>query len=318
MLQIYGSWNTPSDSSSQEETEHRIGKLTCRNRIGIAAGFDKDGIAINGLHALGLGFIEVGAITPKAQAGNAKPRLFRLREDRALINRLGFNNNGVDALVRRLRTRKPSNTPIGVNIGKNKITPLESALDDYIYCLERVYDLVDFVTINASSPNTEGLRRLGGSERGLVLYRKLVDRKNEIAVQSKRDIAFFVKLSPDMDLDAVAELAIRLENIGYDGVIATNTTETRMDLRAKYKNERGGLSGAPLLERALKCVGAIRAAVSDNFVIIGSGGVSDQHSAQLMFDAGADLIQIYTGLVFEGPECIRNAMQAIPRIHQSA
>lgn len=318
LLELYGRWKGTNSLLRPPQAGTRIGKLTVPNRIGIAAGFDKDGIAINGSLALGIGFIELGAVTPKPQPGNATPRLFRLKEDRALINRLGFNNDGVDALARRLQDVVGAPVPIGVNIGKNANTPLDRALDDYVYCLERVYEYVDFVTVNVSSPNTEGLRAFGGSEQGTSFYRDLVANKNAIATYFERDIALFVKISPDLELRFVAELASELKRIGYDGVVATNTTETRHDLLSKHKGEHGGLSGVPLLERAVACIAAVRDAVGSDFTIIGSGGVWDEQSAQLMYDAGADLIQMYTSLVYEGPQCIRNAQSATPRVLQSA
>ena len=318
LVRLYGQLKQNFTTSNDLEPTQRVGNLRVSNRLGIAAGFDKDGVAVDGLIALGFGFIEVGAVTPLAQPGNSKPRLFRLRKDRALINRMGFNNDGVDALVERLRQIPRDSVPLGVNIGKNTETPTDGALDDYLYCLERVFDIADFVTVNLSSPNTPGLQDLLTNDSNGDFLQRLVERRNELAKQNQRDVSLFLKISPDWEPNTIVDLARQLERLGYDGVIATNTSAERDSLISKSKTEPGGLSGQPLYERVLGCVSALRKAVSTDFTIIGSGGISDRASAQKMFDAGADLVQIYTGLVYDGPSSIRKIKSAEPRNVQSA
>ncbi|MCY4278035.1 MAG: quinone-dependent dihydroorotate dehydrogenase [Gammaproteobacteria bacterium] len=286
--------------------ERTLFGLTFRNPVGLAAGLDKDGVAIAGLAALGFGFIEVGTVTPKPQAGSEKPRLFRLRKDRALINRMGFNNLGVDHLARRIdnvRSRVADDCPIGVNIGKNKDTPNEQAHQDYVVCARRVAEVADYITLNLSSPNTPGLRDLARVESIAPLLdavKRCVD-----------STPLLVKISPDMADDDLDALAAGLRAWGADGVIATNTTISRpASLASREQAQPGGLSGAPLFERSLRTVSQIAPRLS-GLPLIGCGGVHTAADARQMVEAGASLVQIYTGLIYEGPRLIHSIVEAL-------
>lgn len=271
------------------------------NRVGIAAGFDKDGVAAAGLARLGFGFVEVGTVTPRPQRGNPQPRMFRLAEDRALINRLGFNSAGAAAVAANLGRVRATGIPIGVNIGKNRATPLDDALRDYVACLTALYDFADYVTVNLSSPNTPGLRDLQAATRAHALVAGLAAVRDRLAGQRGIAKPLLVKLAPDLaaaDLAATAEATMAA---GAAGFVAVNTTLARPSLRSFHAAETGGLSGVPLLPRALAAVRCLRATVGVGPVIIGVGGVATREDVVAMLEAGANLVQVYTGLVYGGP-----------------
>lgn len=285
-----------------------VGGLHVPSRVGLAAGFDKDGIAMRGLSKLNFGFLEFGAVTPRSQPGNPRPRVFRLRNDFALINRLGFNNQGIDALMQKIVKEEPQvNIPIGVNIGKNFDTPLELAIDDYEYCFERANSLVDFVTINISSPNTPGLRDLQSAEAVQALLARLVRLRDSNMKRSQKRTLLLVKISPDLSAGDLESLCTIIQEEGVDGIVATNTTITRPEIGVDQP--QGGLSGRPLFPLALKCVKLARRYLGEKFLIVGCGGIWDSSTAKQMREAGADLLQIYTGLVYQGPRCLRSISQ---------
>jgi len=290
---------------------HAFG-LDFPNPVGLAAGLDKNGEHVEALFALGFGFVEIGTVTPKAQPGNPKPRMFRLPEHRAIINRLGFNNQGVDALVRRVErlSRRPG--VLGINIGKNKHTPNAEAAKDYLYCLERVYPLADYVTVNISSPNTEGLRDLQGEAALLRLIARLRERQTGLAAQHGKHVPMLVKIAPDLDeagLDAIARV---LSGQAIDGVIATNTTLARDLVKGhRHGHESGGLSGAPLRESATRILRELRARLPESIPLIGVGGILAGADAAAKISAGAVLVQCYSGLVYCGPGLIHDCVEAI-------
>jgi dihydroorotate dehydrogenase len=294
--------------------------LKFRNRVGLAAGLDKDARCIEGLLSMGFGFVEVGTVTPRPQPGNPRPRLFRLASEHALINRMGFNNGGVTAAVRRVlqaRKRLPLfATVIGINIGKNKITPLECAADDYLECFEQVYDAADYVTVNVSSPNTPGLRELQEGKALSDLLSALKRRQKELFESRGRYVPLAAKIAPDLDCDAVAALAGVLLDVGIDAVIATNTTITRpLRVDTPHRDEAGGMSGPPLNALAVKCVNELAGHLAGRIPIIGVGGIHDVASAQRMLDAGATLVQIYTGFIYQGPVLVRDLVRALGSAH---
>jgi len=282
------------------------------NPVGLAAGLDKNGEHVEALFALGFGFIEIGTVTPKPQPGNPTPRMFRLPEHQAIINRLGFNNHGVDALVRRVEriTRRPG--LLGINIGKNKHTPNDEAARDYLTCLERVYPLADYVTVNISSPNTEGLRDLQGEDALQRLLGELRERQEGLAAQHGTRTPMLVKLAPDLDaqaLDVIAEVLTRQQ---VDGVIATNTTLAREGVSAhRHADESGGLSGAPLMNQATYVLRELRARLPASIPLIGVGGITSGADAAAKIAAGASLVQCYSGLVYRGPGLIHDCVEAI-------
>lgn len=302
--------------------------LTFPNRVGMAAGLDKNARCIDALGAMGFGFVEVGTVTPKPQPGNPKPRMFRLPEAKALINRLGFNNDGLDAFVRnvqqaKFRTQKRRHPMLlGLNIGKNAATPIENATADYLTCLDGVYPHADYVTVNISSPNTQNLRALQSdaaldsllgaiAERREVLARQYTRPDGKGGTQARR-VPIFVKIAPDLDEAQVAVIASTLERHGMDGVIATNTTIGRSAVQGlRHANETGGLSGAPVLEASNQVIRQLRAALGSRFPIIGVGGIMSADAAVAKIRAGADVVQIYTGLIYEGPALVSKAVQAI-------
>ena len=284
--------------------------LSFRNRLGIAAGLDKNATCIDAFGALGFGFVEVGTITPLPQSGNELPRLFRLVADRALINRMGFPNDGVQKIIARLRWRR-SDVVCGVNIGKNAITPLSDAANDYLACLEAIYPFADYIAINISSPNTEELRRLQTGELLRSLLWALVRSRSALARAHGRHVPLLIKLTADLSDGELQEAARTSVECGVDGIIVSNTTSQRGDLKSPKRAEAGGLSGAPLLSRALHAVATLRAAVGPRFPIVGVGGIDSVESAIAMRAAGADLIQIYTGLVYRGPRLIEEILAAV-------
>jgi len=276
------------------------------NRIGLAAGLDKDATAAAGLAKLGFGFLEVGTVTPRPQPGNPKPRLFRLNEDHALINRMGFNSAGASALAANLRrVRDCIDVPVGVNIGKNRDTPVEVAADDYRACLAATYDVADYVAVNLSSPNTPGLRDLQAADVARALVGELVVERQRLAdahAEKTPVPPLFVKIAPDLAPDDLEATVAEASRAGADGIMATNTTVSRpTSLRSKRAVEEGGLSGRPLFALALETVRRTRDAAGTGPVVVGVGGVASPDDAAAMFDAGADLVQVYSALVFEGP-----------------
>ncbi|KNZ31496.1 MAG: dihydroorotate dehydrogenase [Methylibium sp. NZG] len=291
-----------------------VAGLTFPNRIGLAAGLDKNGRCIDGLGAMGFGFIEVGTVTPKAQPGNPKPRMFRLVEAQALINRLGFNNGGLDAFVanvQRARFRRNGGI-LGLNIGKNAATPIERAVDDYLLCLDGVYPHADYVTVNISSPNTQNLRSLQSDEALDALLGAVQARKADLAERHGRNVPIFVKIAPDLDESQVTVIAATLQKNAIDGVIATNTTVARDTVKhLPHAQEVGGLSGAPVFEASNRVIAQLRSSLGAAFPIIGVGGVMSAADALAKRAAGADLVQIYTGFIYQGPDLVSQAARAL-------
>lgn len=285
------------------------------NPVGLAAGLDKDGAYIDGLASLGFGFIEIGTVTPLAQAGNPKPRMFRLPTANALINRMGFNNGGVDAFVANVQASRfyqNKEGVLGLNIGKNAATPIESAAEDYLICLQKVYPFASYVTVNISSPNTKNLRQLQGESELDALLARLKEAQLRLADQHKRYVPLTLKIAPDIDVEQIKTIAGALLRHKIDGVIATNTTTTRdAVLGLQHSEEAGGLSGAPVFELSNRVVKALRAELGDALPIIGVGGIMCGADAQAKVDAGATLVQLYSGLIYRGPSLVRECAQAL-------
>lgn len=290
-----------------EKLKINLWDLTFQNPVGLAAGFDKDGKYIEEMSCLGFGFIELGTVTPKAQSGNEKPRLFRLPKYRALINRMGFNNDGLHALVKRLKNRRSSNIIIGGNIGKNKNTPNEDAVDDYVRCFEALFPYVDYFVVNVSSPNTQGLRALQEKEPLTALLTTLM--KHNRATSAMKPI--LVKIAPDLSLAQLDDIVDIVKETGIQGVIATNTTLDRSLINEDTDvYGAGGLSGAPLTDKSTEVIKYLHQKSNGAFKIIGVGGIASAQDALDKLDAGASLVQIYTGLVYEGPHLIKQINRA--------
>ena len=290
------------------------------NRLGLAAGLDKNARCIDGLAAMGFGFVEVGTVTPLAQPGNPKPRMFRLTEANALINRLGFNNEGLAAFltnVAQSRVRKQaSGSPLilGLNIGKNAATPIENSVDDYLICLDGVYPHADYVTVNISSPNTKNLRALQSDDALDALLASIAERRELLARQYGKRVPIFVKIAPDLDASQVGVIAATLKRHAMDGVVATNTTLGREAVKGmRHAEEAGGLSGAPVLQASNRVISQLRAALGKSFPIIGVGGVMSGTDAVSKIRAGADVVQIYTGLIYKGPALVNEAAIALKK-----
>ena len=280
------------------------------NVVGLAAGLDKDAIAVEGLARLGFGHVEVGTVTPRPQPGNPQPRLFRLPEKSALINRMGFNNDGARTVAARLKRLKDRGSrlaaPLGVNIGKNKDTPIERAVDDYLACMDALHNGADYFAVNLSSPNTPGLRDLQYGEPLKALLGALKARQAQLQSRSGRHVPLCVKLAPDLTDDDLAAVADALLEFEVEGVIAGNTTVTRPQVaNVRHADEAGGLSGSPLAALARRLVARLRQRLPGRVAIIGVGGILSAADAQAMLDAGADLVQIYTGLIYQGPALVR-------------
>ncbi len=288
--------------------------LTFPNPVGLAAGLDKNGEHIDALLSLGFGFVEVGTVTPDAQAGHPKPRMFRLATHRAVINRLGFNNDGVEALVRNVSRARRKSGLLGINIGRNKTTPNESAASDYLFCMQRVYALADYITVNISSPNTAGLRELQEEQALRRLVGDLREAQERLAAQHGRRVPMLVKVAPDLsdeDIDAAARV---LSDLQVDGVIATNTTVSRIAVQEhRLSRESGGLSGAPLMNKSTAVLRMLRTRLPDGIPLVGVGGILSGADAVKKMAAGAALVQCYTGLVFRGPVLIGECVEAIRR-----
>jgi len=297
-------------SSARAKPVNCLG-LVFPNPVGLAAGLDKNADHIDGLAALGFGFIEVGTITPKPQSGNPQPRLFRLPKAQAIINRMGFNNLGVDHLVAQVRASKfyQQGGIIGINIGKNKDTPAENAADDYLLCMDKVYAVASYITVNLSSPNTPGLRDLQFGEPLRNLLSVIKNKQHELAEKHQRYVPVLVKIAPDMALDDLSDVANALIEFNIDGVIATNTTISReLVTGMEYGDEAGGLSGAPLTKRSTEVIRQLKAIVGDRLPIIGVGGILSGNDAREKQQAGADLVQIYSGFIYKGPALIEEAV----------
>ncbi|MEQ8323118.1 MAG: quinone-dependent dihydroorotate dehydrogenase [Vicingaceae bacterium] len=295
---------------SKAASPYRCMGLEFPSRLGLAAGFDKDATMYKALSAIGFGFIEVGTVTPLPQPGNEKPRLFRLPQDRALINRMGFNNRGLSAMSSKLRS-KPKNLIIGGNIGKNKLTLNEEAIVDYRTCFEGLFDLVDYFTINVSSPNTPGLRELQEKKPLLNLLTEI----QRINLLKKNPKPILLKIAPDLSEAQLQDIVEIIKTSNLAGVIATNTTISRDNLNSSEalikKSGSGGLSGPPLKRRSIEVVKYLRGNLGSEFVIIGVGGISNGKEARDMISAGANLVQIYTSFIYGGPALVRDINKAL-------
>lgn len=278
--------------------------LSFPHAVGLAAGLDKNGDHLDALAKLGFAFIEIGTVTPRPQVGNPKPRLFRVPEAHAIINRMGFNNQGVDALVENVKKARYGGI-LGINIGKNKDTPLNQAVDDYRECFIKVYEHASYVTINISSPNTPELRQLQQGSYLTHLLSQLRTEQKRLADQFQRHVPLVVKVSPDEDSEVLKQMAEVILNQGIEGIIATNTTCSREGIHhLPHAEESGGLSGKPLRQLSLHCLRLLKHYVGDGVTLIGVGGIDDYSSAQEKLDAGASLIQIYSGLIYQGPPLV--------------
>jgi len=287
------------------------------NPVGLAAGLDKNGEHLDALGALGFGFIEIGTVTPRPQPGNPRPRMFRLPEHEAIINRLGFNNDGVEALLRNVQGSSYTGV-LGINIGRNADTPNERALEDYLHCLERVYPLASYVTVNISSPNTKGLRELQGASELPRLLGALRERQEQLAAQHRMRKPMLLKIAPDLDDVQMDDIARAVLDASIDGLICTNTTVERGAVAGDHHaNEIGGLSGRPLFERSTAVLRAMAQRLGDRTPLIGAGGILSGSDAADKLDAGATLVQLYTGLVYRGPWLITECVEEIARQHGS-
>lgn len=305
----------PPEPAAPPSCARNIMGLRFASPVGLAAGLDKNGEYIDALAALGFGFIEVGTVTPRPQPGNPRPRLFRVERAHALINRMGFNNTGVERLVENVRRARYRGV-LGINIGKNFDTPLERAGEDYVDCLRAVYPYASYVTVNISSPNTAGLRKLQESDALEHLLGTLTAEREKLADRHGRRVPLALKIAPDLDETQVAAIADLLHRQGIDAVIATNTTTARDGVATlRHGNEAGGLSGAPLTARAGKVVRMLARALGADFPIIGVGGIMKGEDARERIAAGASLVQLYTGLIYRGPALVRECTDALCGAH---
>ncbi|MGL1830230.1 UNVERIFIED_CONTAM: quinone-dependent dihydroorotate dehydrogenase [Acinetobacter sp. HSTU-ASm16] len=281
------------------------------NPVGLAAGLDKNGAYIDALAALGFGFIEIGTITPRPQAGNPQPRLFRIPEAKAIINRMGFNNDGVDQLVENVKASKFKGI-LGINIGKNADTPVENAVDDYLICLEKVYNYASYITVNISSPNTKNLRSLQSGDALTELLDTLKQRQLELAEQYHHYVPLVLKVAPDLSHEDIDFIAAQLITFKIDGLIVTNTTLSRDGVEnLAFGNEAGGLSGAPVFEKSTACLRQFAEVLNGQIPLIGVGGITQGEHAVAKIEAGATLVQIYSGLIYTGPELVKQCVSAI-------
>ena len=289
--------------------------ITFPNPVGLAAGLDKDGAYIDGLAALGFGSIEIGTVTPRGQMGNPKPRMFRLPKARGIINRMGFNNGGVDAFVANVQASRfyqERQGVLGLNICKNADTPIERAAEDYLHCLRRVYPYASYVTVNISSPNTKNLRQLQGASELDALLSQLKQEQSRLADEYGYYVPVALKIAPDVDGDQIRDIAGALLRHKIDGVIATNTTLNRRDVEGmKHANEAGGLSGAPVFEQSTIVIRALKAELGEEVPIIGVGGIMRGQDARAKIAAGAKLVQLYSGLIYAGPALVRECADAL-------
>ena len=286
--------------------ERKLFGLTFKNPVGLAAGFDKNALLFDEFSNYGFGFIEVGTVTPKPQPGNPKKRIFRLKADEALINRMGFNNDGVDVVVERLRHRK-TDVIIGGNIGKNKVTPNENAIDDYLICFEKLFEVVDYFVVNVSSPNTPNLRALQDKEPLTELLQTLQTEN----LKKEQPKPILLKIAPDLTDSQLMDIIDIINTTKIAGVIATNTTISREGLQSEYKNETGGLSGKPVKDRSTEVIRFLAEKSGKSFPIIGVGGIHSADDAKEKLEAGADLIQLYTGFIYEGPGLVKKINKSL-------
>ena len=289
--------------------------ITFPNPVGLAAGLDKDGAYIDGLAALGFGSIEIGTVTPRAQPGNPRPRMFRLPAAQGIINRMGFNNGGVDAFIANVQSSRfyqERQGVLGLNIGKNADTPIEKAADDYVACLRKVYPYASYVTVNISSPNTKNLRQLQDASELDALLSQLKEEQSRLADKYGHYVPLALKIAPDVDGDQIRNIGGALVRHGIDGVIATNTTLNRRDVEGmRHANQQGGLSGAPVFDLSNIVIRALKAEVGDAVPIIGVGGILSGRDAKAKIDAGAKLVQLYSGLIYRGPALVRECADAL-------
>lgn len=304
-----GFFSKPADDARQ------VMGVRFPNPVGLAAGLDKDGAYIDGLAALGFGSIEIGTVTPRAQPGNPQPRMFRLPKAEAIINRMGFNNGGVDAFVKNVQSSRfyqEKQGVLGLNIGKNADTPIERAADDYLHCLAKVYPYASYVTVNISSPNTKNLRQLQGASELDALLSQLKDTQQRLADQHKRYVPVALKIAPDIDAEQIKTIAEALLRHKIDGVIATNTTITRDAVQGlPFAEEAGGLSGKPVFELSNRVIRALKAELGTEIPIIGVGGIFSGDDAKAKIEAGASLVQVYSGLIYQGPALIKECASAL-------
>jgi dihydroorotate dehydrogenase len=287
------------------------------NRIGLAAGLDKNGEAIDAFAAWGFGFLEIGTVTPRPQPGNPKPRMFRLPKVEGIINRMGFNNHGIDALIANVKAARFKGV-LGINIGKNADTPIERAADDYLIGLEKAYAHASYITVNISSPNTKNLRALQGESELDALLGALKARQTELAQQHGRHVPLALKIAPDLDDAQIVNIADALKRHRIEAVIATNTTLDRSRVTGQpHAEETGGLSGAPLFEASTEVVRKLATALAGEVPIIAAGGVVDGAKAKAKLDAGAQLVQVYSGLIYRGPDLVKNCVVATRNHRQS-
>lgn len=308
LLSLYGAL-APAPAASTESVE--LMGLRFPNRLGLAAGFDKNGVAVAGCAQLGFGFVEVGTVTPLPQSGRPLPRVFRLKPHRAIINRMGFPNEGAAVITQRLRARR-SSAILGVNIGKNSATPNERALDDYLACLRSVHPVADYITVNISSPNTENLRQLQASDHLAPLLGGVLQERDRLDAAAGKRTPVVVKISPDESRESLQSMAEVIVRTGIDGVIATNTTLGRAGVEGHaHAAQAGGLSGLPLQARSLQVVHDLRQLVGNRVTVIGVGGVDSATAALALREAGADLVQVYTALVYQGAGLVRRITRAL-------
>jgi dihydroorotate dehydrogenase len=295
---------------------HMLCGIQFPNPVGLAAGLDKDGKHIDALAALGFGFLEIGTVTPRPQPGNPKPRMFRLSEAQAIINRMGFNNDGVEACVARVRHSKfwQSGGVLGMNIGKNASTPIEEASKDYVFAMEAVYEIASYITVNISSPNTQHLRSLQSEEMLRELLRELSEERKKLSDRYGVHKPLFLKIAPDLDQGDLHLIADLLLEFGIDAVIATNTTISREAVQGmKYGSEAGGLSGAPVRKASNWVIKTLKARLGNDLPIIGVGGIMSGADAREKIMAGASLVQLYSGLIYSGPELVNECAKALRR-----
>ncbi|MBA2649067.1 MAG: quinone-dependent dihydroorotate dehydrogenase [Legionella sp.] len=285
--------------------------ITFPHPVGLAAGLDKNGDHLDALSKLGFSFIELGTVTPKAQEGNVRPRLFRLPQHQAIINRMGFNNKGVNALVANVK-KSTYRGILGINIGKNKDTSLNKAAEDYLYCMTKVYEYASYITINISSPNTPELRQLQQKEYFGTLLLQLKNLQSALAQQYQRQVPLVVKISPDETDEIFKQMADIIVTHGVEGIIATNTTSSRVGLSLNQAlDEVGGLSGAPLEDLSTRCLALLKMYVGNTVTLIGAGGLSNVLSARRKIAAGADLLQVYSGLIYQGPGLVYDLVEGL-------
>ncbi len=311
MLESLNDFGLMPNPASRAANPVEVMGLEFRNPVGLAAGLDKNGAYIDALASLGFGFIEIGTVTPRPQPGNPKPRLFRLPESRAIINRMGFNNEGVDNLLRNVRKARYKGI-LGINIGKNFDTPIESAAKDYLHCLEKVYPHASYVAINISSPNTQNLRQLQQADELNRLLASLKSKQEELAARFHKRVPLAVKISPDLADEAIDEIASLLLRHEIEAVIATNTTLSREGVQGQeHALEAGGLSGAPLKLASTRVIGRLSAKLEGKIPIIGAGGIMNAADAKEKMDAGASLVQLYSGLIYQGPGLVGEIIHAL-------